>query len=301
MAIPVLTGITPATGPTSGGDVARVTGTGFAPALAVLFGGVPAEVLAVREEASQSIAVVRTRAHAEGVVDVLARNLDAGGTPVPGEEAVLAGAYRFLRPRIVAESDLTRLVRALLHELKRQVVENTSMTVSVDYDDTTIDGMNVVALSKLPSLVLSGPRVAENRFFSTNEPREDVVPGASGPELQRRRPPLTVDLAFTLTAASDRTVELLNLMAAVATFLNRNRWIEMPRDPEDPSAGTARWEMDPEGDFQTRLDGPSDVRAFTCGLVVRGFDLDEGLPLDLGRAVVEPEVLTEPIAEGGTP
>ena len=63
--------------------------------------------------------------------------------------------------------------------------------------------------------------------------------------------PYTVDLAFTLTAASDRTVELLNLMAAVATFLDRSRWVELPRDPDDSDAGVVRWEMDPEGEFQT--------------------------------------------------
>ena len=123
----------------------------------------------------------RRRPHAashRGTVDVTLRNLDAGGAPVPGEEVVLPGAYRFLRPRIVHESDLTRLVRGLLRELKRQVIANVSMTVSVDYDDTTIDGLNVVAISRLPSVVLSGPKVDENRFFSTNEPHEDVVPGS---------------------------------------------------------------------------------------------------------------------------
>lgn len=301
MAVPTLTAITPTSGPTSGGDLVRMTGTGFAAQVAVTFGGAPAVVLAVRAEAGAFVADVRTPAHAEAVVDVTLRNLDAAGAPVPGEEAALVGAYRFLRPRIVQEADLTRLVRALLREFKRQVIANVSMTVSVDYDDTTIDGMNVVAISKLPSLVLSGPRVAENRFFSTNEPHEDVVPGPAGPEILRRRPPLTVDLVFTLTAASDRTVELLNLMAAVATFLNRNRWVELPRDPGDPSAGDVRWEMDPEGDFQTRLDGPDDVRAFTCGFLVRGFDLDEGLPLDLGRAVAETALDTEAIAPGGAP
>jgi hypothetical protein len=301
MAVSTLTAITPTSGPTSGGDLVRLTGTGFAAQVAVTFAGVPAVVLAVRAEAGAFVADVRTPAQAEAVVDVTLRNLDASGAPVPGEEATLAGAYRFLRPRIVQEADLTRLVRALLRELKRQVIANVSMTVSIDYDDTTVDGMNVVAISKLPSLVLSGPRVAENRFFSTNEPHEDVVPGPAGPELLRRRPPLTVDLVFTLTAASDRTVELLNLMAAVATFLNRNRWVELPRDPGDPSAGDVRWEMDPEGDFQTRLDGPDDVRAFTCGFLVRGFDLDEGLPLDLGRAVAETALDTEAIAPGGAP
>ena len=120
----------------------------------------------------------------------------------------------------------------------------------------------------------------------------------------RRRPPYTVDLEFTVTAASDRTVELLNLMAAVATFLNRSRWIEMPRDPGDISKGNARWEMDPQGEFRTRLDGPDDVRAFTCGFVVRGFDIDEGLPRDLGKAVDTTELDTEAIAPalpGGSP
>jgi len=301
MAVPTLTGISPATGPTGGGDVVRLTGTGFAPEVAVLFGDAPAEVLSVREEAGVSLADARTPAHADGVVDVTIRNLDVDGASVPGGEATLAGAYRFLRPRIVAESDLTRLVRTLLRELKRQVIANVSMTVSVDYDDTTVDGMSVIAISQLPSLVLSGPRVVENRFFSTNEPHEDVVPGASGPELMRRRPPYTVDLSFTLTAASDRTVELLNLMAAAATFLNRNRWVELPRDPDDPAAGTTRWEMDPEGEFQTRLDGRDDVRVFSCGFVVRGFDIDEGLPLDVGKAVADAELDTVAVPPGGAP
>ena len=299
MAVPTLTGIAPSSGPTAGGDVVRLTGTGFAPQVAVLFGEVAAQVLGVRDEAGVSVVDVRTPAHDEALVDVVLRNLDAEGQPVPGEDDALAGAYRFLRPRIVREADLTRLVRTLLRELKRQVLANVSMTVSVDYDDATVDGINVVAISTLPSLVLSGPRIAENRFFSTNEPHEDVVAGASGPELLRRRPPYTMDLAFTLTAASDRTVELLNLMAAVATFLNRNRWVRMPRDPADPEAGDVRWEMDPDGDFQTRLDGPDDVRVFTCGFVVRGFDIDEGLPLDIGKAVSDPELETEPFVPGG--
>jgi len=301
MAIPVISSISPATGPTAGGDLARVSGVNFAAQIEVLLGDAEATVISVREESGDSIADIRTPSRIAGTVDLVVRNLDTAGVPVPGEEAVQADAYRFLAPQIIREADLTRLVRGLLRELKKQILANASMTVSVDYDDTTIDGLNVVALSRLPSVVLSGPKVSENRFFSTNTHHEDVVPGSSGPELLRRRPPFTVDLSFTITAASDRTVELLNLMAAVATFLNRNRWFELPRDPEDEDAGTVRWEMDPEGDFQTQLDGSDDVRAFTCGFVVRGFDIDEGLPLDLGKAVVELDVGAEAIVPGGTP
>jgi hypothetical protein len=80
-------------------------------------------------------------------------------------------------------------------------------------------------------------------------------------------------------------VELLNLLAATATFMNRNRWLELDRDPGDPSKGTVRWEMDPEGEVRTRLDGEGEVRVFTCGLIVRGFDIDEGLPADIAKAV----------------
>ncbi|RMH36608.1 MAG: transcription factor, partial [Deltaproteobacteria bacterium] len=70
MAVPTLTSISPVTGPTAGGDVVRLTGTGFAPEVAVLFGDAPAEVLSVREEAGVWLADVRTPAHADAVVDV---------------------------------------------------------------------------------------------------------------------------------------------------------------------------------------------------------------------------------------
>ena len=300
MAVPTLIAISPATGPSGGGDLVRLRGTGFAERVQVLLGSAVATVLNVRAAGGESFADVRTPVHAPGAIDVLLRNLDPDGAPVPGEEATLPAACRFLRAPIVCEADLTRVVRGLLRELKRQVIENVSASVALDYDDTPSDGLNVVAMAKLPSLVLSGPRLVENRFFSTNEPREDAVTGPSGPELQRRRPPFTMDLGFTITAASDRTVELLNLLAATATFLNRNRWLELDRDPGDPSKGTVRWEMDPDGEVRTKLDGEGEVRVFTCGLIVRGFDIDEGLPADVGKAVAETD-LDLGAVPGGTP
>jgi len=301
MAAPTLTSVSPNKGPTSGGDLVRLAGTGFASQVAVLFGSAPAMVLAVHDEAGASYADLRTPGGSPGTVEVTLRNLDAAGKPVPGEEAVLAQGYHFLRPDIAKESDLTRLVRPLLRELKRQILENTSITVSVEYDDTVTDDLDVVAISKLPSLVLTGPRIKENRFYSVNELREATVQGPSGTELVRRRPPLTVDLGFALTGASDHTVELLNLMAAVAAFVSRNRWFEMPRDADKPAGGKARWEMDPDGDVRTRLDGPDDVRVFTWGLVIRGFDIDEGLLLDRGKAVQAVQIEQSPFTQGGTP
>ena len=287
----------PVAGPSSGDDLVRLVGTGFADGVRVLFGDVPAIVVSVRDEAGLRIADVRTPPHLPGSVDVELTNLDEAGTPVPGESVVVSSAYRFTRSTVAREADLTRAVRQLLRELKRQVLSNVSATVSVDYGDTVLDG--VIAMAKVPSLVLSGPTLRPNRFYSANVAHEDVVDGVSGPELLRRRPPYTVDLVFTLTATSERTAELLNLMAAVATFLNRNRWLELQRDPADASLGVVRWELDAEGEFHTTLAGKDDVRAFTCGFVVRGFDVDEGLPLDLGKLVSEFELETHAIAPGG--
>ena len=299
MAIPTLISISPASGPSSGGDLVRLQGIGFAERVEVLFGNAIAKILNVREVDGVSFADVRTPAHAPGVVDVVLTNLDANGSPIAGEHAILSEIYRFLRAPIVREADLTRVVRALLRELKRQVIENVSASVALDYDDTPADGLSIVAMATLPSLVLSGPRVVQNRFFSTNEPHEDAVLGPSGPEFLRRRPAFTVDLGFTITAASDRTVELFNLLAATATFLNRNRWLVLDRDPADPSKGAVRWEMDPEGEVRTKLDGEGDVRVFTCGFVVRGFDIDEGLPASFGKAVLETDLDINSLTTGG--
>jgi hypothetical protein len=301
MAKPTLTSISPVSGPASGGDLVTLQGA-FASRVAVRFGDAPAVIVSVRDEAGLAIAQVRTPAHAEAPVDVTLSNIDAAGKPVAGESITLAGAYRFLRPRIVREADLTRLIRSLLRELKRQVIENVSLSVAVDFDDAPLDGLDVTAIAKLPSLVLSGPRIKENRFYSTNTLEEEIVAGANGPEIRRRRPPFTVDLEFAITGASDRAVELLNMMTAVAAFLDRNRWLSMERDPASPTGGEVRWEMDASGELQTNLEGKDDVRAFTWGLVIRGFDVDEGLPLDIGKAVAEggAELGVAPIT-GGVP
>jgi len=300
MARPTLITVTPDTGPASGGDLVRLIGTGFAASVRIRFGSQSATLIAVREASGSSLADVRTPPHDAGVVDIELTNLDAAGMSIAGETIVLAAAYRFTRAALAHAADLTRLVRQLLRELKRQVLPSVSATVSLDYDDTVIDGLNLIAMASLPSLVLSGPTLRPNRFYSTNVPHEDVVPSTTGPELVRRKPSYTVDLVFTLTAASQRTAELLNLIAAVATFLNRNRWLELPRDPADTARGVVRWELDADGEFRTQLGGKDDVRAFTCGLVIRGFDIDQGLPLDRGQLVAQAQLETQPLP-GKTP
>lgn len=285
MAVPTITDTSHDRGPVAGGDVVRLIGTGFEPEVQVLFGQTAGEVLRVIESAGQTYADVRSPPMNAGAVDVTLQNLDAAGAPIAGELVTLQGAYTFLRPALATEADLTRVVRQLLQELGRQVLDNVSISVSADYGDD--DG--TVAIASLPALVLSGPKMTESRLYSTNELSEQLVVGADGPEVVLRRPPFTVELEFRLTGASENTVELLNLMSAASSFLHRTRWLYVDRDASDPGAGRARYELSPVGEFRTRMSGDDGVRVFTGSFVVRGFDIEDARTLDVTRPVEQHE------------
>ncbi|MBC7173706.1 MAG: IPT/TIG domain-containing protein, partial [Polyangiaceae bacterium] len=105
MAVPTLSSVQPAAGPSSGGDLVRLVGTGFADRVRVLFGGKLADVLSARDEAGLRVVDVRTPPREVDVVDVELVNVDAAGVPVPGESVVLASAYRFARPTVAREAD----------------------------------------------------------------------------------------------------------------------------------------------------------------------------------------------------
>jgi hypothetical protein len=79
----ILSSVQPVAGPSSGGDFVWFVGTDLADRVRVLFGGVRAEVLSVRDEAGLRVVDLRTPIHAVGVVDVELSNLDAGGDPSP--------------------------------------------------------------------------------------------------------------------------------------------------------------------------------------------------------------------------
>ena len=55
MAVSFISSVQPTAGPSSGGDLVRLVGTGFSNSVRVLFGGVPATVVSVRDEAGQRV------------------------------------------------------------------------------------------------------------------------------------------------------------------------------------------------------------------------------------------------------
>jgi len=269
-----LVSVDPKVGSVAGGNVVLLQGDGFSERAQVFFGEIPARVLAVDSGESHSRCYVQAPAHAAGTVDIC---LESNANRV-----LLPQCYAYRRAALAEESELTRLIRTLLRQLKHHLLENVSMTVAVDYAGPGEGDLQTAAMAKLPALVLTGPDIATNRVYITHESLE-LADGRGS--FMHYRPPSTVDLSFTLLGAAASTVELLNLLSAASHFVRHQDWLTMPRDPAHPSLGEVRWELDPWGETRTQLEGPDGVRAFSCGFVVRGFDFESAQPQGLHQAV----------------
>lgn len=314
MSIPSIASISPSAGPTAGNLLVEVLGAGFplpageTPTVGVLVGDRPARE--VRVVSSQQLTCIVPPGDA-GRVDIVVQNLDTTGAPIPGEVAAAPAAFTYVPQPLAVEADLTRLVRTLLQELKRQVLDNVVLTVHTDFDAGVGAEFHLVQIARLPGLVLVGPELTENRFFSINQlPEISTEPG----QFAQRRVPYTVDLGFTVIGVTDHTTELLNLMAATQLFFHRNPYLELDRDPTDADAGRVRYEMTVGRDGELKVTSQpndSNVRSFSGRFVVRGFDLEDlaGAPGEgviargavAGDVVVPGPVPLGPASGAGTP
>jgi hypothetical protein len=298
MAVPTISSVSPATGPSGGLDLVRVTGTNYAAAVAVTFGGEAATVVHVHASGGAQAADVRapggprdvSGVHFPGAVDVVLQNLDGNGDPIGGEVVTAVDAYTYERTDLADESDLTRVVRQLLRDLKRGLLVNTNLTVAVDWDYGTPGEVLRVTLldaADLPALTLSGPEIEEAREYEENEPIQQVVDGPDGPEVHIGIEPYIANLVFDVIGAANSSVQLLNLTAGLVRHLHRYNVVTIPNDPGDPTAGESSFDLDPIGTHRTRLrGGKDDIRAVTWQVRVRGFPIDDGsLIRDVTRTV----------------
>jgi IPT/TIG domain len=77
---PEITGVSPDSGPTTGGTTVTITGADFTPVIEVAFGGVPASYTIV----SSTEIIATSPAESAGTVGVQMRDV-AGWIPLPGE------------------------------------------------------------------------------------------------------------------------------------------------------------------------------------------------------------------------
>lgn len=303
MATPTISALSPAAGHTGGRQIVEIEGTGFRtptpqaavrgitppppPSVAVTFGGVPA--LEVRWITGELLYVVTpiTPNPGAGPVDVVVTNIDDTGAPIAGESVTAFAGFAYLLPVLTGdnESDLARVIRAFLQELKRQVTPNVAYPANTDYDDAGNAVISVAHLPTMPGLVITDCVLRENAFYSIRGMQE--IQSADGESFAELAPPTTVDIVFTLAVITNSHVELLNLTAAAKRFFKKNPHLALARDPADASKGVVQYELQGYQDPETRLaieSNPSNVRHSVMTATIVGFDI-ESMAMDPGAGL----------------
>ena len=271
--------ITPTEGPTQGGNLVKVACEGIDHQVGVVFDNCPAVVSLVHNQQC----FVQAPVHDAGDVDVCIFS--------QGERFIKHHGYRYQRAKLARQSDLTRLVRTIIRQLKAHVLPTTSMCVDVEYAGQIPEDNLAATYASLPALVITGPDIRENRQLSDN----------AGPQMSDAhgnfvhcRPAYTADLTFSLVGASSSTVELLNMMSASITYLHQATYLSMHRDAEHPEFGVIRWPLSITGEVRTHLDNPDGIRSFSCQFCVHGFDLSAAAPMSATKPMQQSHIKTVP-------
>jgi hypothetical protein len=310
MTVPTITRLSPTLGHTGGRTLVEIEGSGFAlpseppaeeipvpdpvPSVAVMFGGVPALDVAVESDTIVfALTPICPLPMTSGpgsndlpfpaTVDVVVQNLDVNGDPMPGEVVTAAAAYEYRRPDLSQENHATTTVRALIEELRRQILPVVDYAVHTDYADNGATEINLAYLATMPALV-----ILNLRFPDAAVGRRQGVQAAKMTlegVFARRREPVTVDAVMELLGVADNDTELQGLMVATRLFFQKNPTLSVPRNPLGPSAGTIAYTLDFQfGDPMTlTVSGSganSNLLTFSLGCAIRGIVLEEmpGLP-----------------------
>jgi len=294
MAVPTVTGISPAVGSTRGRVVVAIQGTNFrlpdAPPLAGYVGGsyplsveveIGGQVCAEAQAATAELiyaAVPEWRGDVDDLpeaLDVTVRNVDASGVPIPSEEATLADAYTVKHPEYPVECYLQRTVRALLDLFKRHVLGNVRITVKRDYveDPSQLERLQ----ASLPVVHLIGPQTPQNRFYSVNrEPAEEDPSDADA--FLRKAVPVTEDVAFEVQAWARTQREIYGIGMAITLLFRDVVSLRVDNIAGDPSKGYKEYEVGipfyghPTYNTAANKDGLTSLRA---QVEIKGVHLDD--------------------------
>lgn len=315
MDAPTIASVTPSTATTAGGVVVSIVGqrfgtphapaptgpTTYHPGIRVLFGSKPAKVFPI----SSTLVKVIAPPGLAGAVDIRIDNLDASDNPIPGEFVIRPAGFTFARPDPAIPSNLETVVAALVSFLRGHIHENVVTLTHVDYDDDAGDGRRVVAVPKLPAIILVGPTLVEDRFYATNEKRT-VSDGTGGALLLR--PPTTVSVRFDLVILAEVQTVLLSLAAEFARVFSRVPYLDAPRVRGGDPSDLVSYEITSTFDGQARIvSAPNldNLRQAEGVILIHGVDLDDdpgvaGLSFPVSAAPAVPGVVVNPAAPNFT-
>jgi hypothetical protein len=268
MTVPAITTITPANGPSGGGNLVEIVGTGFreytSPSSGFPGGAVPATVKVLFGGEAAAAVYVQSATHLSveappytgdsnlevfAAVDLIVSNLDDAGVVISGETFTQALAYSYAREpmRQPTVGDITspfeRVSRRILRLLKAQVVRDAGPPAQDDYSQ---DGLRIKTVGPEPSLTLLGPSVGPNHYMERGPRYWEVQ--TSGPYVGsavRHCQHVRQTLEYVLEGDAGRKLEGIALGTAVRQFFQRNKYLVLPGDV--PQGMDCRMPMKPTG------------------------------------------------------
>lgn len=299
MAVPTIATLSPATGAPTGGQLVEITGTGFRlptappatipapvapPSVRVLYGGQESPRVDVISDTRLLVAVPKrtmpigtdgqTTLGTE-TVDVVVENIDDSGVLIPGETVTAAGAYTYVRPGVdysAPRSGVARVTTTLIDLLRSEVLNNTVIETSTDYDPDT--GTSRIEVQSTPQLILTGPEVEANTFFTYRGAY--LVPGLNPGEAYRHRRHRVLDLTFEIIGITNSTLEMHNLIELLEAVIDRNTSFDFECAPGETIPLELRWVEDPRYERQPNDPGLiSDLRLFRGSVQVRGYPITD--------------------------
>lgn len=113
-----------------------------------------------------------------------------------------------------------RVHTALLSELKRQIpLEITAARVHTDYDDDTSDGLNVIEISRVPALLVQGPKMGIPSGLYQQHRRIEL--NDIGDTKRYERPEVR-DFEYRFTIVHNHEGILLRLTEMLSNFVEEN-------------------------------------------------------------------------------
>ena len=296
MPIPTVTSISPNSGTPSGGQMVEVIGTDFRtptapdptiipvpvapPSVRVYLNGVEVESVYISDtrlfiKIPATGMPIDSHGNTSGQlqVDLTIENIDDTGVLIPTETVTVEDAYTYNRPGIshVETDSLVALSGQLVDMLRAQVLANTNINSSTDYDPNT--GTQVIEVECNPQLIIHGPSMMENTFY-TRRKLPGLASGVTDEWFEYRRPRY-VDLRYEIMGTTNSTVQLINLMQLLTTVLDRNATFNFVCDPANPTA-TEPLELHISRDCRmekVQMHGKSDLRVFTAEIIIKGLPL----------------------------
>jgi len=294
-----ISGLTPNSGLTRGREFVLIQGTDFnisvdstdgSPRMEVYFGTELATRVRVR---STTLLDCLTPVHDLGAVDVKVLDLDAV------TEDTLTSGFTFARPVLDqnVESEIAQITRALIVELKRQIIDEVVNGQGIDFGSVQEESLSILNIAKVPALILEGPNVVNSggALHRTGEPWEEV----STDHFEKPSPQDICNFEFSLMGVDDHKVRLLNLMREVITFFRKNPVLKVLHDPSNPSLGYVEIDMRPPmpQDWKTDSRGNSSGLKFFWGrFTLFGITVGHDITYDETEGVTDfPDWQVEPL------